>query len=388
MTKESEQLIDELLSQNSGSLDWDRVKTSLVGELNVMSQTARKYIRDSEVADVVVDQHGNRTVIRAELNDGETVVKDEGDLIQPVGKPTGRNFSNLSVLEEIDHPWIPRGHKSGYFRRKVTDKLTDVSVVTGTMDLPDYSTLLIGQHGIGKDALVLHICANINQPVIRPTMSSNSGDLIDLLIGHYSPTESGDLEFRKGLLTISLENGYCFIADEINMIDGQLQSQMNAMLEDADSAQLTIPETNEVIRPHPEFRFVGTMNPPTMEYGGAGELNDAFKSRFVSVKIPPLDTESEKKVVASNTYWDDDSDDLSILLDSGGLITSLRNLYDAGKIQTWISTREVIKIGQLAETFGDTRQAAIVVLTGVVHPDNEDAVETAISDDSIWQANP
>lgn len=388
MSQQSEKLIDDMLEEADGSLDWDRVKSTLVGELDVMSMTARKYINDSEVAEVVVDDTGNRRVIRAEYASGDTVLADEEKLVQPVGKPTGDMFGNLSVLSEIDHPWIPRAHKTGYFRRQVTDRKTDVSVVTATMADDDYSTLLIGKHGVGKDKLVLHICANTNRPVIRPTFTSGAGDLVDLLIGHYTPDEDGGFTFRKGLLTIALENGYVFVADEINMVEGRIQTQMNDILEDADQAQLTIPETNEVIKPHPEFKFIGTMNPPTMEYGGTNELNAAFASRFFPIKLPELDTSSEKKVVAGETNWSVDDEELSILLDDDGIITAIRGLHESGKIRTWISTREVIKIGRMADTLGDTREATALILKGTVHPENEDAIESVVDDDTRWRNLP
>lgn len=379
MSKQAEKFLKTLLDSEE-RVGWERAVKEVQRTCDVQEQTAETYIRRADTATTEVTPEGDKVVVDPAEAAGNTVLTNEDELEIEAGDPTSQRFGELTVLEDVNHPQVPTKHEEGYFRRKVTDTQTDVRVVTATMDDEDFSTLLEGEAGVGKDKLVLHICANTNRPVIRPTFTGD-GDLVDLLIGTYAPSEDGGFEFKKGLLTVAVEHGYTFIADEVNMISGRLQTQMNDILEDADQAQLTIPETNEVIEPHPEFKFVGTMNPPKVGYSDTQPLNTAFQSRFFPIEIPPLEEDAEKRVVAQNTEWDDDDYKLDVLLRSnGGVVPGIRSLYETGKIGTWVSTRHVIQIGRMAEKLGNVREAAELILTGHANPEDEDPIRSAIND--------
>lgn len=305
---------------------------------------------------------------------------------QPVGQPTGEYYHNLEILEDVDHPEVPREHADGYFFRTMgpgrLSTVTDVKVMTSSMSDSDYSTLLTGLHGVGKDKLTLHCCAKTNRATIR-VVGNDDDDFIDILVGGYKPDGNGGFEHRKGLLTIAIEYGYVFIMDEFNSLSGKVQTQLNMMLESSDQKQLVIPETNEVITPHPQFRFVGTQNPNQIGYAGREVLDGATSSRFFPIEIPPLQEDAEKNVVAGQTFYDANSDDLDKLIGETGVITELRKLYHSGTITKWISTRDVIQIGRRAEDLGNTAIAAEILLNARVDPEDQDAVMTKM-DDTKW----
>lgn len=379
LSQQSNKILEQALAENDGELSWEEAVARIKEGCNVQRNTAETYIRRSDKADIDTTLTGEKVVVDPSQS-GETILHDEeGVLKMEVGERTSTKFGNLPVLQDVGHPLVPTEHKNGYYRRKVIGRKSDVQVVTATMADPDFSTLLEGEAGVGKDKLVMHICANTNRPILRITASSNE-DLIEVLIGHYSASEDG-FEFRKGLAAIAVEYGYVLVIDEFNMLEGKTQARLNGLLESADSSSLTIPETNEVIEPHPEFMFIGTQNPQKVGYGGTESLNQATQSRFFTVEIPPLDASSEKFVVSDATGWDPNDDDLNVLLGAnGGVIPGIRALYKSGKISTWVSTRDAIKIGRMAESLGDAQTAAELVLVGSASPEDKEPIRSAIND--------
>ena len=387
MSQQANKLLKELLEERPDGIPWDEAVEEVKTTCGVKENTAETYIRRSEHASKELTIDGDKMVVQP--GSGETIIHDEDKITGiEVGDPTSSKFGELTILEDIGHPEVPKEHEEGYYRRRMADddselsRKTDVQVVTSTMALEDFSTLLIGKHGVGKDKLVLHICAKTNRPTVR-LVANDDPDFVDLLVGTFTPNEDGDFVHKKGLLSIAMEKGYTFILDEFNALSGKVQTMLNKILEESGKNQLLIPETNQVINPHPEFKFVATQNPNEIGYGGREEIDAATGSRFVPVEIPPLDEETEKKVVAANTGWSENSKELDLLLrPDGGVFRGIRALHDQGKISTWVSTRDAIQIGQMAEKLGSTQAAADLVLSGRADPEDRDPIRSAILDNN------
>lgn len=387
MSKQADRFLQDFLSEREDGIEWDRVVNEIQATCGVQSNTAEQYIRRSDYAVKETTSDGRKMVFAPE-HAGETLVANEGEVLEAeVGDPTSNTFGELEVLQDIGHPEVPTDHEDGYIRRRMSDELgnalrrkTDVQVVTAAMADNDFSTMLIGKHGVGKDKLILHICANTNRPVIR-LVANDDPDFVDLLIGTYAPDANGNFTRKKGLLQVAIENGYTFVLDEFNALSGKVQTMLNKILEDSDQGTLVIPETNEVIKPHPEFNFVATQNPNEVGYGGREDLDQATGSRFIPIEIPPLQESGEKQVVAANTEWDEDSHELNQLLrEDGGVVSGLRTLHDMGKISMWVSTRDVIQIGRMANRLGGAKAACELVLLGRADREDEDAIQDKIND--------
>lgn len=386
-TKKANELLRDLVERGEdGAYSHEVAVEKVQKACNIKKESAKAYIRRADSVAIETRMNGEKVITKP--GDGETVIHDEGEVLEKeVGKPTGSYFSELEVLEDVGHPMVSTESKDGYIRRRMgsgegksaLSRKTDVQVVTSTMSLEDFSTLLIGKHGVGKDHLALHICANTNRPDIR-LVANDDPDFVDLLVGSYAPDGDGEWEHRKGLLTVAIENGYTFILDEFNALSGKVQTMLNMILEDADKSQLVIPESNEVIEPHPEFNFIGTMNPNEIGYSGREDLDQATGSRFVPVEIPPLQEEGERKVVAANSELGWNSSDMDNLLGSGGIIPAVRSLHEMGQTSTWYSTRDVIQIAQMAEKLGDVQSAAEVVMVGRAEPTDRDPIRDEITD--------
>lgn len=386
-TKQANTLIRAELQENPEGVPFDTLVSQVKETCKVAQNTADAYVRRSEETQVESTMQGDKIVVSPDGNDPSATVHDGNEVLEmEVGESTGVMYGNLEVLEDTGHPEIPRKHEKGYIERRMGEKgtdlhhKTDVDVVSATMSDPDFGTLLIGKHGVGKDRLILHICAKTNRPVIR-LVANDDSDFVTLLVGNYAPDENGDFRRKKGLLTIAIENGYTFILDEFNALSGKVQTMLNMILEDADQNQMVVPETNEVIQPHDEFRFVATQNPNTIGYGGREEVDHATGSRMIPVQLPSLGSEGEKKVIAGETYWQTDSPELEQLLDSnGGVVQGIRSLHDMGRVTTWVSTRDVIQIGRMTEKLGNLKAATELVLVGRVPPEDKDAIQSNIQD--------
>lgn len=125
-------------------------------------------------------------------------------------------------------------------------------------------------------ALTGHRCVRIN--------NHEYTDLQDYT-GIYISSPSGQLVFHEGLLVEALRNGYWVILDELNLAPSEVLEALNRLLDD--NRELYIPETNTIVRPHPNFMLFATQNPPG-KYGGRKVLSRAFRNRFLEMHVEDL----------------------------------------------------------------------------------------------------
>jgi midasin len=82
------------------------------------------------------------------------------------------------------------------------------------------------------------------------------------------------------------------VLDELNLAPTDVLEALNRLLDD--NRELVIPETQEVVRPHPHFMLFATQNPSGL-YAGRKVLSRAFRNRFLEVyfqDVPQAELES------------------------------------------------------------------------------------------------
>jgi midasin len=84
-------------------------------------------------------------------------------------------------------------------------------------------------------------------------------------LGSYISNVEGKLVFQEGLLVEAARKGYWVVLDELNLAPSEVLEALNRLLDD--NRELFIPETQEIIKPHPHFQLFATQNPPGL-YGG------------------------------------------------------------------------------------------------------------------------
>ena len=195
------------------------------------------------------------------------------------------------------------GNKSKYIPQNYSEYknanhiLDQVAVAIGS-NLP---VMLIGETGTGKTSIVKYLAGITNNGFRR--VNHNGGTTVDDILGKFLVNEKGTY-WVDGVLTEALRNGDWYLADEINASTADILFAYHPLLEE--DGYIVLPENNgEIVRPHKNFKFFGSIN-PTGDYHGVKELNKAFMSRFASLKVDYPSPALEQKILCERTGISDE----------------------------------------------------------------------------------
>lgn len=156
--------------------------------------------------------------------------------------------------------------------------------------------LLVGETGTGKTSLVRHLAAITNNGFRR--VNHNGATTVDDIVGKILLNKEGTY-WVDGVLVEAMRKGWWYLADEVNAASAEINFAYHSLLDD--DGFIVLPEKGgEIVRPHPNFRFFAAMN-PTSDYAGTKELNKAFLSRFLVVKMDFSPPSVEEKILVSRT---------------------------------------------------------------------------------------
>ena len=377
------EILVTLLEENNGRFHRDQAIERLTEKTDLDKEQSKSLIRNSIGANADVenkfDDRGFATLNRKDVLDLD-VSPGEGDvstITMTPGPPTNDAYRGLTVLERPDggHPLIPS--EDEYFERDLPyapqASTSDVEALCTAMSDPDFSPLLIGDAGTGKDTLIRHVCSKTNRPVVRVNFGSDIR--YEDLVGMYTLNKDKEMVWRDGYLTSAVKYGWVFIADELNAAPPESTMPLHQVTEERGKASLVLRTKSEVIEPHHQFRFIGTMNP---RYHGTNQLNDAFKSRFYPIEIDYLDEKREAKLLDAKINDDNQqfvpTSDIKTLCK---LAKELRHRHERSDIMTPITTRELIKICKMTSIMS-VKEATRTVLLGHVGSGDEAIVEELI----------
>jgi len=141
-----------------------------------------------------------------------------------------------------------------------------------------FPILLQGPTSSGKTSMVEYLAKKSGHKFLR----INNHDQTDLqeYLGSYVSGPDGKLVFQEGLIVQALRNGHWIVLDELNLAPTDVLEALNRLLDD--NRELLIPETQEIVRPHPDFMLFATQNPAGV-YGGRKQLSRAFRNRFLEL---------------------------------------------------------------------------------------------------------
>jgi MoxR-like ATPase len=80
------------------------------------------------------------------------------------------------------------------------------------------------------------------------------------LIGCYKQNSEGTWSFAEGVGIKAWREGARLVVDEINRMNGDVESRMMALIDSTASSSWQHPDTGEVVKPHDKFSVVATMN--------------------------------------------------------------------------------------------------------------------------------
>ena len=154
-----------------------------------------------------------------------------------------------------------------------------------------FPILLQGPTSTGKTSMVEYLAKLSGNKFVRINNHEHT-DLQEYL-GSYVSDADGKLVYREGVLVDALRLGHWIVLDELNLAPSDVLEALNRLLDD--NRELFIPESQETIRPHPNFMLFATQNPAGL-YGGRKRLSRAFRNRFLEIHFDDI-PEDELEVI-------------------------------------------------------------------------------------------
>lgn len=146
-----------------------------------------------------------------------------------------------------------------------------------------FPILVQGPTSAGKTSMIKYLADITGHKFVRINNHEHT-DLQEYL-GTYITDDSGKLAFKEGVLVEALRKGYWIVLDELNLAPTDVLEALNRLLDD--NRELFIPETQEIVHPHPDFMLFATQNPPGI-YGGRKVLSRAFRNRFLELHFDDI----------------------------------------------------------------------------------------------------
>lgn len=214
------------------------------------------------------------------------------------------------------------------------------------------NVFLTGLPGTGKSSLIMQIYARLNRSLYH---ISSFGDLTYEHLIYKDELkvnpENGKVETRPQYGTIiqsmlDKENKAGLLFDEISFADSRVLQALQPLLEGS-TRYLTIPETGEIIRAHPDWVFFATDNTKGQgdEFGmfsGAENMNFALLNRFpIFLELDYLPLDVEEKVLKEKIEQQGIDLPLEVYKRAMQVTRLLRNGVKSNKYYMTFSIRDV-----------------------------------------------
>ena len=229
---------------------------------------------------MILDQQGAAVVTALAQKHILAGVRNQRSLLSMIpGIPQGRTTDEVIRFGPfyLDRGPLPEDPAEEFIiTPSVEAKLIDLARIVVTKRFP---VLIEGPTSSGKTSSIEYLARRTGHRFVRINNHEHT-DIQEYLGTYVSDPETGKLVFKDGLLVRALRNGDWIVLDELNLAPTDVLEALNRLLDD--NRELVIPETQEVVRPHPHFMLFATQNPPGL-YAGRKVLSRAFRNRFLEV---------------------------------------------------------------------------------------------------------
>ncbi|KAF4551547.1 Midasin-like protein [Elsinoe fawcettii] len=213
-----------------------------------------------------------------------------------MSKPTDVPDESLMQMKPY---WLRRGSvepipQSHYIKtpsvQRNLDKLIRASMTRR------FPILLQGPTSSGKTSMVEYLAKESGHKFVRINNHEHT-DLQEYL-GSYVSGQDGRLFFQEGLLVQAIREGHWIVLDELNLAPTDVLEALNRLLDD--NRELLIPDTQEIVRPHPSFMIFATQNPAGF-YGGRKMLSRAFRNRFLELHFDDIPVDELQTILVARS---------------------------------------------------------------------------------------
>ena len=249
--------------------------------------------------------------------------------------------------------WLRRGSfqqlssKQYIVTSHVQKNLTSLSRAISARYFP---ILIEGPTATGKTSMIDYLASVTCHKIIR--INNHEHTDIQEYLGRYVQAEDGKISFEEGHLIQALRFGYWIILDELNLAPSEVLEALNRLLDD--NRELLIPETQEIVKPHPHFVLFATQN-PAGKYGGRKTLSSPFRNRFIELYFDDIPLEELVTILFQRTNipksW---CERIAAVYRDLGKLRDEDHIFDHSSVATlrdlfrWAS-RKAETIGELAD---------------------------------------
>lgn len=238
------------------------------------------------------------------------------------------------------------------------DEETTLSILSGLKY--NLKVLVQGYHGTGKSTHIEQVAARLNWPCFRLNLDGHVSRL-DLIGKDAIKLEEGKqiTAFQEGVLPWALSQPMLLVLDEYDAGRPEVMFVIQRLMEK--DGVLALPDQNRVIKPHENFRLMGTSNTvglgdATGLYQGTHQLNQAQMDRWnLVVRLNYLEESKETDIILSkHPELHNQRDMVEKMVRLAGLT---RTGFIAGDISTLMSPRTVLMWAENFQIFGDLHQS-------------------------------
>lgn len=233
------------------------------------------------------------------------------------------------------------------------------------------AVLLIGETGVGKTLAVRYLAWKTYNGLRRVNL--NGATTVDEFLGKLLINEQGTY-WVNGVLVDAMLAGDWILLDEINACLPEIAFCLHSLLDD-DRMVVLMEYDGRIVRPHPNFRVIASMNPSEeARYGGTKTLNEALLDRFpVVVRMDYLIEEEEIAAVIQQS-GNENRDVVARMVKAA---RDVRHAIHNEKVFGSFSTRRIIDWARMATVF-DVRECANFTVLSKLNRYDAEVVEDII----------
>lgn len=221
----------------------------------------------------------------------------------------GRKYVRFKSQSQERQYWLlqgdqePRENENYIISASVERNLLNLVRATSNTKNGGYPVLIQGPTSAGKTSMIEYLANYSGNHFVR--INNHEHTDLEQYLGTYVSGTDGKLQFQEGLLVQAMRRGYWIVLDELNLAPTDVLEALNRLLDD--NRELLIPETQEVVRPHENFRLFATQNPPGL-YGGRKVLSRAFRNRFLELHFDDIPEDELEFILQKRSRYTAPSD--------------------------------------------------------------------------------